>query len=75
MSDIRIEAKVVISEVLSERVCRAALPNGKIITAYLRKRDPITPVCPGDERMVHLSLCNFSEGRLQPPENIHTHNK
>ncbi len=66
MSDIRIESKVVILKVLSERACRASLPNGKIIIAYIKKRDANTPITPGDERPVHLSLCNFSEGRLQP---------
>ncbi|MEI6399585.1 MAG: hypothetical protein WCO71_12520 [Pseudomonadota bacterium] len=66
MSDIRIEARVVIQEVLNERVCRAALPNGKIITAYARKADPVTPMNSGDERTVLMSLCNFSEGRLMP---------
>lgn len=66
MSDIRIETNVVIREVLDERVCRASLPNGKIITAYGRKIDPVTPMKIGDERTVLLSLCNFSEGRMLP---------
>ncbi len=72
MSDIRIESKVVIREVLSERACRASLPNGKIITAYIKKRDVNTPFTPGDERIVHLSLCNFSEGLLHPVVRQHT---
>ncbi len=66
MSDIRIEAKVIIREVLSERVSRASLPNGKIILVYQRKGVPLEAINAGDKRIVLLSLCNFSEGRLLP---------
>jgi translation initiation factor IF-1 len=66
MSDVRIEAKAVVREVLDERRCRASLPNGKIIFAYVRKDDPAPApaLCEGGELTVLMSLCDFSEGRI-----------
>ncbi len=64
MSDVRIEARVVIRETLGDRTARATLPNGKVIIAYARKRDPVPELRVGDERTVLLSLCDFSRGRL-----------
>ena len=71
MSDIRIEAQVVIREVWGDRVARATLPNGKEIVAYARKRDPKPPLRVGDRWTVLLSLCDFNRGRLAqlaPPD-------
>ena len=64
MSDVRIEARVVVREILDERTCLASLPNGKLILAYARKKDPAPRWRVGEERTVLLSLCDFSEGRL-----------
>jgi len=66
MSDVRIHARVVIREVLSERTYRAALPNGKDILAYVKSRDVMPEYQVNDEVDVLLSLCDFSEGRLVP---------
>ena len=68
MSDVRIHAPITIREVLSHRTWRAALPNGKLIFAYARPRDPHPPLQPGDTAYVLLSLCDFSEGLLVPQD-------
>jgi hypothetical protein len=71
MSDVRIEAQVVIQEVFGERVARATLPNGKKIVAFARKRDPAPLLRVGDRWIVLLSLCDFSRGllvQLAPPD-------
>jgi translation initiation factor IF-1 len=71
MSDVRIEAQVVIREVMGDRVARAALPNGKEIVAYTRKRDSKPQLLAGDRWTVLLSLCDFNRGRLvqlAPPD-------
>lgn len=67
MSDVRIEARIVVREILNERTARVTLPNGKVIIAYARKRDPLPELRVGDERTVLLSLCDFSCGRLVQP--------
>jgi len=64
MSDVRILARVQIREVVGERTYHAALPNGKVIFAYVQPRDHLPAYAVGDEASVLLSLCNFSEGRL-----------
>jgi len=67
MSDVRIEARIIIREILTERTARAALPNGKLIIAFARKRDPVPTLRIGDEWTALLSLCDFSRGRLVQP--------
>jgi hypothetical protein len=64
MSDIRIPASVTIREPLDGRSWHAALPNGKVIIAYLRKSVALPPVKPGDRCTVHLSLCDFDHGKI-----------
>jgi hypothetical protein len=66
MSDLRIRTTVVIHEVLSERTCRAALRNGKMIFAYKDPRDKLATPAKGERCSVLLSLCDFSEGRIVP---------
>ena len=68
MRDLRIRTKVVIREVLSERVFRAALRNGKIILAYREVFDRLPALSMGDRCSVLLSLCDFSEGRIVPDD-------
>jgi translation initiation factor IF-1 len=68
MSDVRIRTTVTIREVLSERTCRAALRNGKVILAYIKLPDRLPPLVVGDRRSVLLSLCDFSEGRIAPDD-------
>ncbi|MCE9520731.1 MAG: hypothetical protein K8R87_14430 [Verrucomicrobia bacterium] len=63
-SDVRIEGRVVIREILKERITRATLPNGKEIIAYVRKSDPVPELRVGDEWTVLMSLCDFNRGRL-----------
>jgi hypothetical protein len=63
-SDVRIKGRVVIREILKERITRATLPNGKEIIAYVHQQDPLPELRVGDEWTVELSLCNFSRGRL-----------
>ena len=71
MSDVRIEARVIIREIHNERTARATLPNGKVIVAYARKRDPVPELRVGDEWTALLSLCDFSCGRLvQAPPSL-----
>ena len=64
MSDVRIEARVIIREIHNDRTARATLPNGKVILVFARKRDPVPELRVGDEWTVLLSLCDFSCGRL-----------
>lgn len=68
MSDIRIQAPVVIREVLSERTYMAELPNGKQVLAFAQPLDGIPPLNPGDHFTVLLSPCNFDQGRLVPAD-------
>jgi len=68
MSDVRIQAPVVIREVLSPSTYRATLPNGKEIMAYTRPLDHIPALTVGQEYTVLLSLCDFNEGQLVPPD-------
>lgn len=68
MSDVRIRTTATVREVLSERTCRAALRNGKIIFAYMEKGDRMPPLIEGGRCSVLLSLCDFSEGRLVPDD-------
>lgn len=68
MSDIRIQAPVVIREVLSERTYTAELPNGKQILAFVQPLDGVPQLNPGDHYTVLLSLCNFDQGRLVPED-------
>lgn len=64
MSDVRIEGRAVIREILDERRARAVLPNGKVIVVYARKNDLVPDLAVGQERMVLLSLCDLSKGQL-----------
>lgn len=66
-SDVRIEGRVVIREILGERTARATLPNGKVIMAYALKLDPVPNLRVGDEWTVLMSLCDFNRGRLAHP--------
>jgi hypothetical protein len=68
MSDIRIRTRAVIREVLSERTCRAALRNGKLIFGYTEPGDVLPPLAAGERCTVLLSLCDFSEGRIVPDD-------
>lgn len=68
MSDVRIQAKVVIDEILGANLYRALLPNGKRILGFVKDGDAIPPLKPGDAYSVLLSPCNFDEGRLAPPD-------
>lgn len=68
MSDIRIQASVIIREVLDGRTYRAALPNGKLILAYAQPLDRMPAMKTGEIGSVLLSLCDFNEGRLVPAD-------
>ncbi|MEY4484046.1 MAG: hypothetical protein RL693_1498 [Verrucomicrobiota bacterium] len=68
MSDVRIQASVVIREVLDGRTYKAELPNGKLILAYAQPLDRMPVMKPGDNGSVLLSLCDFNEGRLVPED-------
>ncbi len=68
MSDVRIQASVIIREVLDGRTYKASLPNGKIILAYAQPLDRIPVMVVGDVGSVLLSLCDFDEGRLVPED-------
>jgi hypothetical protein len=68
MSDIRIQAPVIIREVLSERTYHAELPNGKRVLAFTQPLDGTPDLQPGDAYTVLLSPCNFDEGRLVPAD-------
>ncbi len=60
--DVRIVAPVVIQEVLSERTCRAALPNGKLIFGFIER--PGLTLTQGAAAKAILSLCDFSRGEI-----------
>lgn len=68
MSDVRIRTTAVIREVLSERTCRAALRNGKMILGYREPLDSEPVFSVGGRCSVLLSLCDFSEGRMVPDD-------
>lgn len=68
MSDIRIQASVIIREVLDGRTYKAELPNGKRILAYAQPLDRMPLMKAGDIGAVLLSLCDFNEGRLVPDD-------
>lgn len=68
MSDIRIQASIVIREVLDGRTYKAELPNGKLILAYAQPLDRMPLMKAGDVGSVLLSLCDFNEGRLVPDD-------
>lgn len=68
MSDLRIQAPVVIREVLSERTYMAELPNGKKLLAFAQPLDGTPILEAGDAYTVLLSPCNFDEGRLVPED-------
>ena len=67
MSDVRIEAVVLIREVLGERVARATLPNGKEILAFARRRESAPSLRVGERWKVLLSPCDFRRGHLVQP--------
>ena len=60
--DVRIVAPVVIHEVLCERTCRAALPNGKLIFGFIER--PGLTLTQGAAAKAILSLCDFSRGEI-----------
>ena len=60
--DVRIVAPVVIREVIDDRTCRAALPNGKIIFGF--KERPEVALTEGASAKAILSLCDFSRGEI-----------
>ena len=60
--DVRIVAPVVIREILSERTCRAALPNGKLIFGFIER--PGMTLEQGASAKAILSLCDFSRGEI-----------
>jgi hypothetical protein len=60
--DVRIVAPVIIREVIDERTCRAALPNGKLIFGFLER--PGVTLEPGASAKAILSLCDFSRGEI-----------
>ncbi|MDB5687987.1 MAG: hypothetical protein JWR77_2576 [Rhizorhabdus sp.] len=64
--DVRIVAPVVIQEVLTERTCRAALPNGKLIFGFIEQ--PGLVLEQGISAKAILSLCDFSRGEIIPGE-------
>ena len=68
MSDVRIKAPVIIREIVSDSLYRAALPNGKPIHAFARPADRIPALSIGQHYHVLLSLCDFDEGRLVPED-------
>ena len=71
MSDIRIQAPVIIREVITERTYTAELPNGKKVFAFAQPLDGIPALQPGDAFTVLMSPCNFDEGRLVPADCSH----
>jgi len=68
MSDVRIQAPVVIRQRLSPTTYEATLPNGKVVMAYTRPLDHTPDLEVGDSYTVLLSLCDFNEGHLAPAD-------
>ena len=60
----RIPTQVTITEVLSQRHYRAALPNGKIIIAHYPVRRLGKQLAVGDQPRVELAVSDFSEGEI-----------
>lgn len=60
--DVRIIAPVIIREVIDSRVCRAALPNGKLIHGFADR--PGVVLQEGAAARALLSLCDFSKGEI-----------
>ena len=60
--DIRIVAPAVVREVITDKTCRAALPNGKLVFGFTER--PEVKLSEGDALRLSLSLCDFSKGEI-----------
>lgn len=60
----RIEAPVIIQEVITPDTWRASLPNGKLIFAYCSWKTPQREFDIGDAVTARLSVQDFSRGEV-----------
>ena len=60
----KIETEVIIRNVLSERTCHAALPNGKIVFAFIDTQKPLVPLMEGSVMRVRMDVADFSRAEL-----------
>ena len=60
--DVRILAPAVVREIISERTCHAALPNGKIVFGFIDQ--PGLTITEGAKVKISLNLCDFSKGEI-----------
>lgn len=60
MSDIPIEAPVIIRERLSDRTFRGTLPNGKVVLVFVPSDEPAPDLRGGEQIIGALSLADFS---------------
>lgn len=60
----KIEADAVVSEVLSQRTCRAKLPNGKLVFGFLSKATENSTLQPGACVRLRMDVADFSRGEI-----------
>jgi hypothetical protein len=63
-----IHAEVVIREAHTHRTWRAALPNGKIVTAFLEEGLPPTVFANGARLLARMSVTDFSRAEIVMPQ-------
>ena len=59
-----VPARVVITEVLSDRTFRGTLPNGRAVFIFVQRMTPAPPINAGDAIIAELSVGDFSRGRF-----------
>ncbi len=59
-----VDSHVIIQSQHSHRTWHAALPNGKVIMAFLNEEDPAMAFAPGTRVPVCLTVADFSRGLI-----------
>ncbi len=62
-----IETTIEVREVLSDRNCKVALPNGRIMFGYLSARASSMKLTPGLRARAHLNVADFERAILIEP--------
>ena len=59
-----VETQVTIQQVLCDRTCHAALPNGKIVLAFIDAHQPRFPLVEGSVMRVRMDVADFSRAEF-----------
>jgi hypothetical protein len=62
-----VETVVEVREVLSERNCRVALPNGRLVFGYIAVGDSGLVLAPGLRAVARLNVADFERAMLISP--------